>query len=246
MKNHQKTQMNWTIAIVACLAYVIAMGIYVEGVPSGATATNLSTDTGPTITPDNRSDDGGTITYLNLNSVQQNPGWKAYVGNVTGTLTLDDANQNTIYDWNIATITGEVYVSRDNSVGWGAITCAQAASIATEQTFLGGVAADSDSINSTYNYTVHDAMQVGVNSIAQSSCPTTYTHVSDAFPASPGLGTDFTAILLEDAGNDIVYATFIENDVTSFAGGTSDYQIIIPDNSTGVINTYYFYLELGS
>src|SRR3989338_5789452 len=41
---------------------------------------------------------GGYIFTMNLDTTQQNKRWKAYVGNVTGKLTLDDASSYTIFD----------------------------------------------------------------------------------------------------------------------------------------------------
>jgi len=234
------------LLVIGALLYAASLSLEAAATPTGATVTNISHDTGPTFTPGNRSDDGGTINTVNLDSTQQNFGWKAYVGNVTGKLTLDDANQNTIYDWTLSTVTGEVYVSRSNSIDWssGSISCASQATIASEQSFIGGSASDDDSINNTYNYTKHATMQVGVNTIQNSTCRATYTYVNDAFQGASE-STNFTAILLEDSGSNLIYATFIEQDATGFDGSTYDFQVIVPDQDNSSIVTYYFYLEIG-
>ena len=59
---------------------------------------------------------GGSFTTLLLNATTQTPRWKAYVGNVTGRFTLTDNVNSTIYDWQIASIAGKVYASRNNSI----------------------------------------------------------------------------------------------------------------------------------
>ena len=71
----------------------------VKADPAGATVSDNVTATAATYFPDNRSDAGGTITTMVLSAVQQNDKWKAYVGNVSGSLTLDDSNGYTIYRW---------------------------------------------------------------------------------------------------------------------------------------------------
>lgn len=243
-----KTNFNKALLLGAILIYVMALSLYVQGVPQGATISSNTTDTGPTNTADNRSDDGGTITTMELDSTQQNPGWKAYVGNVTGTLTLDDASSNTIYNWDIGnSISGEVYVSRDNNVDWGtgSVQCAPIATITTEQNYIGGAGTDADSINRTYNDSQHPVMQVGVNTIPASNCRAAYTFQSDAAQAASATA-NFTAILLEDSDNSLIYATFIEQDETGFDGATYDFQVIVPDNETAEIVQYFFYLEIGS
>lgn len=44
---------------------------------------------------------GGVISFFNLTASVQNPRWKAFVGQVFGMFTLDDSNDNTIYDWTL-------------------------------------------------------------------------------------------------------------------------------------------------
>src|SRR3989338_3598541 len=52
---------------------------------------------------------GGTFTTLVLNASSQNFRWKAYVGNITGSLALADSIGYKIYDWNLVTLGGEIY-----------------------------------------------------------------------------------------------------------------------------------------
>ncbi|MBD3203542.1 hypothetical protein GF327_04560, partial [Candidatus Woesearchaeota archaeon] len=59
--------------------------------PTGvSTVTYKSNSTKNATDADNRSDEKGTITTVVLDSIQQDYKWKAYVGNVTSTFTLDD------------------------------------------------------------------------------------------------------------------------------------------------------------
>jgi len=250
MNKIKNSRVEWqsrlALVFMVALVYIISVALNTQAVPSGAGISYVSNDTAAANTPANRSDEGGFIHTINLNSTQQNSGWKAYVGNVTGVLTLDDSSQNTIYNWPVSTIVGEVYATRDSTITWGGVICAVSSTIATEQTFVGGLNTDDDSINNTYNYTQHATMQVGINTILNSTCRTTYTFVNDTFSSAPDESTNFTAILLEDTSNSLIYATVIENNQAGFnVNSNFDFQIIVPDNETATTIPYYFYLEIG-
>src|SRR3989344_8533797 len=58
---------------------------------------------------------GGYIFTINLTGETQNARWKAFIGNASGVLTLDDSSGNTIYDWTLSTTTGEVYATRQSN-----------------------------------------------------------------------------------------------------------------------------------
>ena len=250
MTTKNKT-MEKGLLFLICIVYILALALNTIGVPQGANILSNTTESAPTVTPSSRADDGGTITVLTLDTTQQDNAWKAYVGNVSGRLTLDDANGNTIYDWNIVAtdIEGEVYVTRNDSVVWSNITCALQAVINTEQTLLSMNSSDSDSINSTFNATVHAQMQVGVNTLSQSNCRSTSTYINDT-RQSLTVNSTFQEILLQDENSALIYATFIEQDESSYKAGsqvnvTYDFQLIVAeDDSSPTPTTYYFYLEI--
>jgi hypothetical protein len=66
----------------------------------------------------------GNVTELIIDSLIISNGWQGYFGNVTGTITLDDANNNTMYDWVLANPSGEVYASISQVSDWDAVACA--------------------------------------------------------------------------------------------------------------------------
>ncbi len=217
--------------------------------PQGARISDNATASQPTSPPDNRTDDGGTINTLILDSTQQNNEWKAYVGNVTGKLTLDDGSGNSIYDWSLddTNIEGEVYVSRNTSITWGNVSCASQSTITAEEEALNINSTDSDSINNTFNATNHSSMQVGAEPISADSCRATATYVDDS-SQTVNKNATFQEILLEDEDTKLVYSTFIEQDADSYidsAGSTFDFQLIVgEDKSTSSPTPYNFYLEI--
>jgi len=186
---------------------------------------------------------GGTFTTLTLNVTAQTRQWKAYVGNVSGLITLDDATNTTIYDWSLSTISGEVYAARTNSIDWSDIQCANVTNVDDEQTALNIPTNASDSINRTFNTTTHKAFYVATTSITNSDCPATATYVNDAAQA---VSEDalFQEIILQ-SGDDFVYTTLLEPGTAGFDLLPYNFQMIVAEDATTSDPTpYYFYVEL--
>jgi len=219
-----------------------------SALPSGASVTYVSNSTASTGTPGNRTDPRSTITTLTLNGVQQDSYWKAYVGNVTGVLTLDDASGNTIYDWSLTgvTLTGEVYASRSNSLSFTGVQCAQQSTITTEETFDNMTSTAVDNINNTFSYQNHSSFLVGSTTISANTCPSTATYINDS-PQTVNESAKFQEVLLEDGTTTLIYTTLIEDNTVGFDGNTYDFQMIVGESDRkSAPTTYYFYTEIGS
>lgn len=239
------------LSLVLYAAFILSQFSYAR--PMGADVGYISNDTYG-FSAESRTDLGGTITTIQLASTQQNPGWKAYVGNITGTLVLKNSDGYSIFEWalNDSTMSGYVYVSRNGSLAWSSVACANTAVIDAEQAFLGISTADTDSINKTFNYTTHQSMAISsVGTIANSTCPSTATYVNGSAQVIEE-GSYFQEILLSSESN-LVYATFINQDTFGYDNNASlgdikyDFQLIVAENSsTSVGTTYYFYAEITS
>ena len=219
--------------------------------PSGADITSSSSDDGPVIVPDGRTDLGGRIITMTLDVVQQDSAWKAYVGNITGSLVLRNTNSQSIYEWALgdSALGGNIFVSRNDTVNWSAIRCANDTHILNEEIALGMTNGAADSLNKTFNYSDHSSMVIsGVGTIANGTCPSTATYVNGT-PQVVDSNAYFQEILLSDNTN-IVYATFIDQDAKAFdnndtVNSTYDFQIIIGENKTATSgHTYYFYADI--
>ncbi|MBU1854679.1 MAG: hypothetical protein KKF89_03085, partial [Nanoarchaeota archaeon] len=199
-----------------------------------------------TTSPGTRADDGGTITTLRVDATQQNPAWKAYVGNISGTLVLDDSNNRSIYEWSLASLTGEILAVR-SSVSWSTLSCATNATIASEQTTLTMTSGDIDSINHTFNHSTHKQFVVAGNTLTASTCRVAYPYVNDS-AQSPSVSAQFQEILMNDSSSNLIYAASLETNVAGYHNESLyDFQMIVPDNDqAGQITTYYFYVELDS
>jgi len=251
-KDSQTKRTKTLLIYLVITLLVFGLSLYLAtAAPQGASITSNTTDTGPTKAPDYRSDLGGRIMTLVLNLEQQNFAWKAYVGNVTGTYVLENANNFSIYEWPLgATIEGEVYISRGNNVNWsnGAIICANDTTMNTEQTVFGMASSDSDSINMTFNTSNHSAFSVGTNNIVQNTCPAIATWVNNTVQ-TPAPAAIFQEIAIYDEpGSNFVYTSLINNNRAGFDNTTTyDFQAIVAENRSAATGTaYYFYVELGS
>lgn len=186
---------------------------------------------------------GGYISTINISATVQNTRWKAFVGYVSGSFTLDDSTGSSIYDWRITTIGGEVYASRNSStILWTNVTCAPNNTLEAENNALSHTSPD-DNISKTFNDTTHDEFFVASVNISYSSCRTLNTYVNNATQ-----DTRFEEVALyESRGSNIIYATILESRQQGFDSSNYDFQMIVPENGAqGFLGAtaYYLYVEL--
>lgn len=200
----------------------------------------------------------GNVTQLNIAGTTLTQTWQGYYGNVSGTITLDDASNYTLYDWSAANPEGEVYAATSTlSFSSGNIMCfnysddiPEAYTSLTElEQSLGLDAHDADGVNETFRINLtHESFYVGTNLIngsnATNACPAVRLYNATDEPTA-GL---FEEVLLYDkTNNKAIYTALIENDQTGFSNITMDFQMLVGENGhSGDTTTtaYYFYVEL--
>jgi hypothetical protein len=220
-----------------------------QAIPTGATVLSNATSGVPVSPPDSRTDDGGTITTLLLNSLQQDYNWKGYVGNITGRLALDNAAGYTIYDWPISVSKeGELYVSRASSLDFVNVTCANQTIVSVDDAFFGMAGSQTDSINRTFNATSHQGFIVGstggTSAIAANSCKSTATYVNDSSQVLDG-SHYFQQLLLQDLSGNLIFVSIINASLLGYDESLYDFQMIVPENQANLTaTTYYFWTEL--
>jgi hypothetical protein len=200
----------------------------------------------------------GNVTQLSITGNTVTQTWQAYYGNVSGTITLDDALNNTIYNWQLASPEGEIYASEspidftyDNifcydfnmtDAGYSAFN-----TLAEYEALLGLESDDVDGIDETFTEgTNYNSFYVGSRHIDNSSvtCPTTqmYDQNEQQDPSK------FQELLLYDnTSNKIIYTAVIEQDVLGFDNQYWDFEMIVGENGHDgdtTTTTYYFYVEL--
>ena len=225
--------------------------------PNGVTITPLSNTTATPVDGGLINTTGGSITVLSLNGTTQNVRWKAFVGNVSGSLTLNDANNNTIYDWDLTAISGEVYATRfGGTVNWTGINCAPLNATESENINLSHTSPD-DNITATFDGLDNQEIFVGTTRISPNTCQTTNLYQNSTDPSAT---TDaFEEVVLYDRGNsswdqnqtsfgNIIYTQTLQQDTFGYDNtSTFDFQLIVPEVGleTWTSSTaYYFYIEL--
>jgi hypothetical protein len=206
----------------------------------------------------------GNVTALTISNIQSTRFWQGYYGNISGEIVLDDASNNTLYSWALATPSGEIYaVNHSLSVSWRNITCvnltnttgglddmAWASKInrTTIQSAYNLTDSDYENLTGTFNQTLDTNLVIAARTItAAASCPQLNTYVNNAWQQ-----TSFNEVLLYDNATSLIFATILENNVDGFRDGGDDlhdFQLMVledgtpggPDTST---TQYYFYVEL--
>jgi len=213
----------------------------------------------------NGSTAGGYIFTINMQSKVQDKKWKAFVGNVTATLTLDDGDGYTIFDWSQfgGSVNGEVYATRSSTaVNWTNINCSwgyrrdptqyQNKTVLERENQAMFLNSSDDNITTTFSKFNHSAMQIGSISIPANNCSSLKTYVNSS-AGGPYNENIFTEVVLYDGTNEsngrLVYATAIDatNKYGYRNGSNYDFQMIVPENGSSLWNSataYYFYVEL--
>jgi hypothetical protein len=233
-------------AVLAMFLVTLLIAQLSWGAPTGASITYNVTAGSPNPTASNASHARGTITTMVLNAVQQDQQWKAYVGNITGKLSLDDASGNTIYDWSISAVnkSGEVYVTRSSTISWTTVTCVSATNITAEEIFHNMTAAQSDNIRNTFNAFSHAQFFVGTVSIAANSCNSTATYRND-LPQTIDGTQKFQEVMLRDDVDNVIFVALVEGNYSGFDNRQYDFQMVVPESDVKTTNTtYYFFTEL--
>ena len=244
------------------LAFMIAISLFIFLVasehihadPVGPLVTYVRNETAVNAPATMINTTGGSVATLRLNGTTQNRRWKSFVGNITGTLVLDDARNNTVFEWALATVSGEVYATRTpNSINWTRLNCtwgvtgsASNRSVEEFENYVLNHSSSNDNITTTFSTRNHTGFYVGTRFINQNACYSVHTFVNDSAQNSY-----FQEILLYDGTNssngNIVYTSVLENDQHGFNNETVDFQLIVPDNGAMTWNSavpYYFYAEL--
>jgi hypothetical protein len=237
-----KAQTKWFF--IGLIGLLVLSGT-VLALPSAPIIQYVSNSSAVTGLANRSTDMPGTITTIVLSANQQDFKWKAYVGNVTGKVALDDANGKSIYDWNLGTAGGgEVYVSRFSNINWASMACALQATIDTESAAVGISTSAGDGINRTFNETTHRAFSVGTVPI--SGCRSIATYINDV-PQVMGPSAYFQEVLLRDtvSGN-MVYSTLMESAHLGYDNQLHDFQLLVAENESATVpTTYFFWVELG-
>jgi len=187
----------------------------------------------------------GNVTEINFEANVSTSTWQGYFGNITGTIVLGNANNQTLYNWNLTSPAGQIYATREWTVPtWSSIRCADQTEVDAEDADLGvNQTVDQDSVNRTFlNSTTFNAFFVGgVNINTTQNCYATLLNDEAGAPS-----TDFAEVLLSDTAN-LIYTGLITSPALGFDNRAHQFQMLVGEDGHDGDTTatpYYFYLEL--
>jgi hypothetical protein len=208
--------------------------------------------------PLNLSALAGNITELEIFAKTQTRTWQGYVGNISGTITLDDASNWTLYDWSNTEPRGQIYATPTAVVPtWANINCFEYYVDGTNrynlteiESVLGLDPTERDGVNETFKYKNHPLIYVGSKQINADNCWSTNMYQNDVNQTN----NFFELLLTDNTTSSIIYTTIIENrtpgalsDVPGYNGVQYDFQMLVGENGHGIdiaTTPYWFYVEL--
>ena len=253
------------------LAASFASFVFAASEPQGPESVTVDSERRTLSTGWEIAAEAGNVTAMSVTDQRITEVWQAYYGNITGTITLDDANNVTFYDWGLPDPTGEIYaVNSSATVTWANVYCMNVShlrpnngagggdivykinSSKIELNFginnsLGGTGDDLDGLNETFNGTYVDATGFSVGSILiDTSDGCSYAGLY----TDQGPDSNWKELLLTDNSSLIFTSIIRENADTYKTAGTetADFQMLVLENGhvgseTGA-TPYYFYVEL--
>lgn len=231
------------IFLLVAVLSIVSVG-FVLATPNGAETVTPGTSTRAAVdNASNHSALAGNVTELVIFGSSVTQSWQGYYGNVSGAIELSDASGNPMYNWSLATPSGEVFASIASSVTWASINCFNwtADGVTLEESF--NVNDSLDGVNETFTAAnAHDVFYVGNKEFTEGECMS--TRVFDN--TGTGVNDKFEEILLHD-GSNTVFASLLENDMTGFDGASHDFEMLVLEDGHGEDSSttpYFFYIEL--
>ena len=184
----------------------------------------------------------GNVTWLDIGHQQNTKKWQGFVGNISGELVLDDASNDTFYRWNLSTISGEVYASRNCSIDWNLVSTQDDCDVDQSLTGTG-----SDQVSRTF-MPDQNAFAYQVNSLIvnTSTICTAYPNVNDTKQTATTLfeNTILTTGTVPNGNNTIYVGNLEDVGVAGFDEQEYNFQLLVPVNKTSGFTTYCLYAEL--
>ena len=240
-----------SIALLFLLAAIEAA----NALPINASVVNRGLSersTGPGA-PTTEPSEGGNTTSLSITANTVSARWQGYYGNVTGNVTLGDAQNNVLYSWIDLSPAGEVYAANKTSVNWPNIFCVNMTDAPSTEnihrdqmnTFIGYTSdndrANDDTVNKTFNQTFGDdgsTLAVGARTIVNAdNCSMVTLNTGTGYQTA-----SFKEVILTD-NETVVFASILENNANGFKNHATDFEMIVGVNQTNLRN-YFFFVEL--
>jgi len=249
--------------LVMSFSFVIVSAIQ----PNGASVTPGNTGTAPNDTAGSNNAYAGNVTELTIFGYSTTQTWQGYFGNVSGTVQLADSNNNVLYNWTMASPSGEVYSSTNSSISWNNIQCFNFTADETYANEAGNggttnlhglnltglenrfnvVSSDVDGVNETFDLLgagTHNTFNTANNGFSIGECRNTRVYDS----SGTGVNNNFEEVLLyEPSTRSVVFTSLLDNNLSGFDNKPHDFEMLVLEDGhgTNVATTpYYFFVEL--
>ncbi len=248
-KNQDKAMLKILLVLTSVLFIFIFLNSVNAADPEGPSSiTWLDNETKASVDDFTWNVSGGYISHINFSATTQNSRWKGMVGWVNGLFTLDDASGNTLFEWSLTTITGQVYATTNaTSPTWSSLSCANITRLELENNLMEHSSSE-DNITKTFSNQDHDPFTAAGVSISENDCYSLRTYVENN---TQSVTEYFEEVALFDGhnstGGGVVYATILEDDQTGYDSEAYDFQMIVPENgnsASSIVTAYYIYIEL--
>jgi len=259
------------VLLVVVTLFNISLVIAVE--PFGASVSPLTSERAPEDSAQGIDALAGNVTELNIFGYSVTQSWQGYFGNVTGVITLNDNQDNVLYNWSLASPQGEIYASTNNSIVWNNIQCfnlTATGTYASDTSNSGGTSQfgtnmsilesefgikydDVDGVNETFNYNgtqaqgenlIHNRFYTNNLLFTEGECIATHLFGD----SNSSEDNNFQEVILyEPVTRSVVFTTLLNENVLGFDNKPHDFQMIVLENGHGTdvsVDTYYFYVEL--
>lgn len=234
-----------TIAVLTVLLIFSAFS-FVTAEPNGANHTEESNERAGASQAESHNASAGNITELTVIGISITQSWQGYFGNVSGAIELADADDNVMYNWSLASPSGEVYATMNDSVNWTSTACAtNATDTPILEAYFGIAGADVDGVDETFFASNdHDEFYVNNIQIAAGTCELSARIFGDT---GAGVDTEFEEVILKAGSGEYVFASILDKDLEGFDSATHDFEMLVLEDghdSDTDTTTYYFYVEL--
>lgn len=268
------TKRNFVGVILVGLILVLSVWLFKPVLaldPTGADVNDVRTETAPNDTADTDEALAGNISELTINAYTTTQSWQGYIGNISGTIQLADADDDVLYNWSLAEPEGEILASKNVSINFRRVQCLNysAAGTYAADTAYGGVNAfgtnltqleaeyniewdNVDGVNETfflYNPATgagggagqHDLFYISNLQFSEGECISTRVFGS----GGNGVNNEFEEVLLyEPDSASVIFVSLIEEaPLNGYDGDDHDFQMLVLEDGhgTNIATTTYYF-----
>jgi hypothetical protein len=249
-----KTKMKSVKLILTMFAILSIMSYLVLAEPYGADSVTVQSSERANLSigasAQSVTAEAGNVTLLEINTSLITKRWQGYYGNLSGTITLQDASGNVFYDWSATgstgfSPTGTIFAANDSSIIWANVSCvnfdgdgtSEGINLTQLETKYGMSSTDADGFDETFS---------GINNVDIGSRTLTGCNATNVYTNSSSLTGRWNETLLTQNAtvNSIIFATQVESNLYGFNNNTWDFQMIVAEADSVTVDAYYFYVEL--